>query len=516
MQQPRTTQQNAIDLAILAEIFEEAPAFMAILSGPKHVFEMTNKAYNQLVGHRDILGKPVLTALPEVSGQGFIELLDGVRQTGNPFIGKGMKVQLQLLPNTRLEERYVDFVYQARRNAEGEIVGIFAHGVDVTEMVVARQLSEARAQHVKQQAQTFDSALNNITDFVYTFDRMGRFTYSNKPLLDLLDISLEDIIGKNFHQLPYTPELATTLLAHIHHVVATGTQVLDETPFISPSGKEGYYEYIFTPVFGDDGQVAVVAGSTRDITERVRQERQKDEFLAIVSHELKTPVTSIKAYTQVLKKRLAKEGNARAEAHLAKMDAQINKLIALIGDLLDVTKINSGQLQFHTSSFAFDEVVAEAIEEVQRTTEQHRITSIGATQRMITGDRDRIGQVLTNLLTNAIKYSPEADTVLVTAAADEQSITLAVQDFGMGISAEQLPHVFERFYRAPEEHQETVPGLGLGLYIAAEIVQRHGGTLTVESVLGEGTTFRCTLPIQPCTPADTQSPTPSREDVPHE
>jgi signal transduction histidine kinase len=268
-------------------------------------------------------------------------------------------------------------------------------------------------------------------------------------------------------------------------------------------------------VFGDDAQVMAVAGSTRDITERVRQDRQKDEFVGIVSHELKTPVTSIKAYAQVLRKRLAKEGNTGAVAHLTKMEAQINKLIALIGDLLDVTKINSGQLQFHEASFAFDEVVAEVIEEVQRTTERHTIISEGATHQSIYGDRDRVGQVLINLLTNAIKYSPKAATILVTSAANDDAITLSVQDFGIGISTEHLPHVFERFNRAAEEDHETVPGLGLGLYVSSEIIRRHGGSMWVESEKDQGSTFSFSLPIQRDQGSGQQHNTLPNEDVTH-
>lgn len=488
---------SASSLSLLAEVFEKAPAFMAVLGGRQHVFEMANPAYYQLVGHRDLLGKPLLTALPEVEGQGYVELLDAVLRTGDPFIGNEMKVTIQDTPHGPRVERYVDFVYQARRNADGEVIGVFAHGVDITNLVTARLKSEERAQQIKQQAQTSDTLLSNITDFVYTFDLNGRFLYANKPLLDLLGISLEEIAGKNFHELPYPEALATTLQAQIQQVIDTQMQVVGETPYTSPNGTAGHYEYIFSPVFDPDGQVVIVAGSTRNITERVLQDRAKDEFLGIVSHELKTPVTSIKAYVQTLQKRLTKEGNMSAAAYLAKANLRIDKLTALIGDLLDVTRINSGKLQFREVTFAFDDEVAEAVEEVQRTTEHHRILLEGKTNQLIYGDRDRIGQAIANLLTNAVKYSPQSDRILVTTLTDGATVTLCVQDFGIGIAEEQLPHVFEQFYRAPEDHHSTVPGLGLGLYIASEIVRRHGGEISVESARGQGSTFCFSLPILP-------------------
>ncbi|MBA3825155.1 MAG: PAS domain-containing protein, partial [Ktedonobacterales bacterium] len=483
------------ELAILAEIFEQAPSFMAVLSGPTFVFEMVNKAYYQLVGHRDVLGKTVLVALPEVAGQQFIELLTGVYQTGVPFIGKELLLQMQFTPEAPLVDRFVDFVYQARRNADGEITGIFAHGVDVTDLVQARRKSEAQAEQLRQQAQVLDAVLTNIPDFIYTFDRSGRFSYTNKPLLDLLGLTLDDVIGKNFFELPYPHDLATTLQTQVSQVIRTGKQVHDETLYTSPGGLAGYYEYIFSPVFDSAGEVLMVAGATRNITERVRRAQQKDEFLGVVSHELKTPVTSLKVFAQVLQRRLTREGNTATAEQLLKMDNQINKLVILINDLLDVTRISSGKMQFRETDFAFDAVVAEAIDEVQQTTEGHRITHSGASNHSIHGDRDRIGQVLINLLINAIKFSPDAKEVVVTTTADATSVTLSVRDFGIGISAEQLPHLFERYYQGAAEHDATLPGLGLGLYISADIIKRHGGTLAVESQLGHGTTFSFTLPV---------------------
>jgi len=483
------------EASALTEVFEKAPAFMAVLGGPDHVFEMANPAYYQLIGQRDIIGKPVLAALPEVAGQGYIELLDAVLHTGVPFVGTEMKVLLQESAGAAEVVRYVNFVYQARRNRQGEIVGVFAHGIDVTDLVIARRTSEEQAQQLKRQAQMFDSLLTNITDFVYAFDREGRFIYSNRPLLDLLGISLEQIVGKTFHDLPYPDDLATTLHAYIQRVVEQKQQIVDETPYTSPTGVMGYYEYIFSPVLGDDGEVALVAGSTRNITERVLQAQQKDEFLAVVSHELKTPVTSIKAYVQVLQRRLAREGNASVVTHLSKVDAQINKLTALIGDLLDVTKIKSGKLQFHESDFALDEQVAESVEEVQRTAEHHTIVFERTSNATVHGDRDRIGQVLVNLLTNAVKYSARETTVLVKTTTSGATVTVSVQDSGVGISADQAPHVFEQFYRAVNDQKGAIAGLGLGLYIAAEIIQRHSGTIWVESAEGRGSTFFFALPV---------------------
>lgn len=476
------------------DVFERAPAFLAILRGKNHTFEMVNTAYYQLVGHRDIIGKAATEALPEVQGQGYIELLDTVLATGTPFIGTEMKVGLQRVPHGVVEERFVNFVYEPLRDTQNRRVGIIAHGYDVTDQVMARQKAEQLALQVEQQARTFEVALTSVKDFVYTFDTSGRFTYANTPLLDLLGITLDEIIGKTFHELPYTEELATILQTQIEQVAATGKTVTDETPYTSPAGVGGYYEYIFVPVFDNEKRVILVAGSTRDITIRKHLESQKDDFMGIVSHELKTPVTSIKAFTQVLQHRFAQAGDEKSTALLGKMDAQINKLTSLIGDLLDVTKIEGNHLQFNEDFFPFDELVSEIVEEIQRTTQKHTIETVGRTQQTVFGDRDRIGQVISNMLTNAIKYSPHTEKIIVRTMAEEKNVTLCVQDFGVGIPEERQQQIFERFYRV--SGNDTIPGIGLGLYISAEIIKRQHGKMWVESEQGKGSTFCFRLPVQ--------------------
>jgi PAS domain S-box-containing protein len=495
----KETQGRADEIAAerqrLYSLFMQAPAMIAILRGPSHIYELANPLYLKIVGKsKDILGKTVNEVFPELNGQGILELLDNIYTTGEPFIGDELLIQLDVNNDGVAEDVYFNFVYQPSRNGSGNVDGILVHAVDVTSQVVARQKAEELALQVEQQAQTFDVTLTALKDFVYTFDISGKFTYSNKPLLELLAITYDEIIGKSFLDLPYPEELATKLLTQIQQVVATGKPVTDETVFTSPSGYTGYYEYIFMPVFDKNGRVVLVAGSTRDITNRKQLESQKDEFMGIVSHELKTPVTSIKAFTQVLQNRFAQAGDEQSSALLGKMDAQINKLTALIADLLDVTKIEGGKLQFNEDYFSFDELVAEIVEEIQRTTHKHAIEKIGFTNKTVFGDTYRIGQVIINMLTNAIKYSPDADRIIVKTMGDNQHVTLCVQDFGVGIPEERQQQIFERFYRV--SGNDTIPGIGLGLYISAEIIRRQGGTIWVESEQGKGSTFCFSLPVQ--------------------
>ncbi|GAC1473842.1 MAG: hypothetical protein PVSMB5_25690 [Ktedonobacteraceae bacterium] len=230
--------------------------------------------------------------------------------------------------------------------------------------------------------------------------------------------------------------------------------------------------------------------------------RLRDEFIATASHELRTPLTSLKMYTQILckqSKRQGEEGTTMTRS-LMKMDAQISKLTALIEDLLNVSKLEHGKLAFHQEAFDLNEVVKETVEHIQPGT-RHRIHVEGTLLEPVWGDKERIGQVLTNLLTNAVKYSPKADTIIVHIADEQGMATVGVQDFGIGIASEHLQYIFDRFYRVNDPEEKTYPGLGIGLHIAHEIVARHNGTMSVSSEKGNGSLFRFTLPYARSTSA---------------
>jgi len=229
---------------------------------------------------------------------------------------------------------------------------------------------------------------------------------------------------------------------------------------------------------------------------RDEREARRTEFISMVVHELKTPITSLKGYSQLLGRRCERMGDAQGMQLATRMDQQVNRLTGLIDDLLDINRMEGNRLRLRESDFAFDELVEEVMADIQLTTEQHTLVKEGQTHATIRGDRERIGQVLTNLLTNAIKYAPASERIVVRLARDEQSVTASVQDFGPGIPAEQQERVFEPFYRI-QGQETTASGLGLGLTIAANLIARHQGKIWVESEEGAGTTFSFTLPLAP-------------------
>ena len=247
------------------------------------------------------------------------------------------------------------------------------------------------------------------------------------------------------------------------------------------------------PILDAQGQVQFVVSVFTDITEQKEFEQRKDHFISMASHELKTPLAILSAFTQLLRERFEAEARQDVMLHLCKMDDQITRLTKLVADLLDISKMQEGKLELAREAVDMDELVREVVENLQPTTTHHLLIE-GAAQRTITGDRDRLGQVLMNLLTNAIKYSPQAETVVVRVAQTRDTLTVSVHDFGIGIAQSHQEKLFERFYRVYSEKDQTYPGLGIGLYIAHEIIQRHGGKMWVDSVEGKGSTFSFSLP----------------------
>lgn len=254
---------------------------------------------------------------------------------------------------------------------------------------------------------------------------------------------------------------------------------------------------LFGKVFYDkEGRAARAAGVIVDISDEKYIEKQKDEFISIASHELKMPVTSIRAYADLLLESFRNKNDHGSADLVDKLRGQTERLTYLVRDLLDVSKINSGQLHLTKTTFDAGDLTREVVTGMQQTSPRHRLVlEVRPGLPDIRADHDRLGQVITNLLSNAIKYSPEENEILVSAAADDKFLNIAVRDSGYGMSPETQKRIFSRFYRAHDELVRAAQGLGLGLYISAEIIRQHGGEINFQSELGKGSTFTISLPL---------------------
>lgn len=232
-----------------------------------------------------------------------------------------------------------------------------------------------------------------------------------------------------------------------------------------------------------------------EIEFRKEAERKKDEFISIASHELKTPLTSVKGYVQLLERSIKKGDGETVKKHLGKAQIQLEKLNSLIADLLDISKIESGKLKFNKQDFSIDLLLDNVIEVMHQSNPDFKIIKTGCADCEIYGDEMRIEQVIVNFLTNAIKYSPGTNEINLAVNVNKDELYLAVKDSGIGMSVEQQKNVFEKFYRV-EETSQRFQGLGIGLYIASEIIKRHGGQIGVNSTYGEGSEFYFTMPLK--------------------
>ncbi len=354
--------------ARLQQLFAQAPGLMAVLSGSSHVFELANAAYLELVGNRDVQGKPVREALPELEGQGFFELLDMVYATGEAYKGHADAVMLQRGPG-QLEERFLDFVYQPIKDATGKVSGIFVEGYDVTATVSAN--NELRA-----------------------------------------------------------------------------------------------------------------------------ASRRKDEFLAMLAHELRNPLAPISSAADLL--RLAGPQSELVRQTSAIITRQVQHMTGLVDDLLDVSRVTRGLVSLQKETLDINTVVADAIEQVRglvQSKHQQLEVQLPTDPPPMAADRMRLVQVFANILNNAAKYTPEHGHIDVRLVVRQQEIEFSVQDDGVGMTADLLPHVFDLFSQAERSPDRSQGGLGLGLALVKSLVELHGGHATGQSDgPGRGSLFVVRLP----------------------
>ena len=378
------------------------------------------------------------------------------------------------------------------QDAQGTILYWVGTCTDIDEQKRAEQQLRASEEALRQSQARINLLMNSsiIGIFVSEDDQIVE---ANETYLRMTGYSWEDLRAGSISWLRMTPpeyaaqtQQARQELAVPHHVTRY------EKEYICKDGSRlpvlvGALTLRLDPL--------QVIGFVLDNSARKQLEQRKDDFISMASHELKNPLTILKLQTTLLHRQLARQGIQAVAPALSSMETQINAITRLVEELLDVSKIQAGRLEYRQETVDLDALLREIADTMQHIHPSHRILLHGAAQISLLGDRDRLGQVFTNLLSNAIKYSPEAQAVEVVLSASPETVTIRVSDHGLGIPREQREKIFERFYRATGPQQRAIPGLGMGLYIVAEIIKHHGGTITVDSEVGKGTTFTVTFPL---------------------
>jgi len=480
-------------------LIRTSPSFMCILSGPDYVFEHANEQYLKLVGGRDILGKKLADALPEIKAQGFIEILDQVRTTGNPFIGKEVEIFLQTSPDSRLEKRYLDFVYKLDRTAQGES-RIVAHGLDVTEKTLSRT-------EIENERENFRNLFRQTPEMVCILSGPNHlFEFVNEAHIKVLGF---DATGREVREAQ--PE-SVEIHGILDNVYLTGkTAELFEIP-VTVSDRLRYFNLTYAARRDLNDRISGVMVLGTEVTEQIvnRQEllkakdqslaanKAKSRFLANVSHEIRTPLSAVVGYSELLKSCV--QNNSTALSYIERISHNAANLSRLVDELLDLTKIEAEKLEVEFEVINLDALLDDVFAMMRLRAHEK---SIELNLEWLTKKPDRVvtdplrfSQILINVLGNAVKFT-STGSVDVKIRTEDGYLVITVTDTGIGMSDEEQSRIFSPFEQADPSINRKYGGTGLGLALSKKLSKLLRGDLRLEkSIAGVGTTFRIEIAIE--------------------
>ena len=523
--------------ALLEEVFRRSPSFLHVLRGPDFVFELANAAYYQLVGHRDLLGRPAFEALPEAAGGGFPERLAAVRATGVPFVGRDLPVTLARTPGAPPEERLIDLVYLPLWDAAGRVTRVLGHGTDVTDHVRERAIAEAeRARLLTEVA----AERERLRALIRQMPAPVALLTGPELRYDLVNAAYRRISGgRDVTGLTHRdafPELAGQgfyeLFARVYTTGEpwTGPETLARYDRDGTGVVDTWLDLRLEPVRDADGRVTGLLNFAVDVTDQVRARREverllaaseqarrdadlaraeaeaanraKSEFLAMMSHELRTPLNAIGGYAQLMELGLHGPVTSEQLAALDRIQRGQQHLLGLINAVLNYAKLEAGRVEYRREDVPACDALGEVVGLITPQARQHGVALVAgpcAPDLVARADPEKVRQVLLNLLSNAVKFTDRGGTITVDGARvgragpAEAQVALRVRDTGCGIAADQLERVFQPFVQVDQGLTRAQAGTGLGLAISRDLARGMGGDLTAESTPGTGSTFTLTL-----------------------
>jgi two-component system sensor histidine kinase VicK len=461
-------------------LVRDATVGIIVLIGEEMRVGVVNEAYGRLIGRsaNELRGQPLFTIIPETESV-FRPIVDQVRLSGEPLYL--YEYPYFAYKDGEKIDGFLNLVYQPYREADGRITGVMVLCQDVTEQVNTKvKIGEAeeRARLATEAADlgTFDYSVQ--TDHFITSPRcdeiMGVERNSADGFADMIHPEDQHIRLKSLERAYETGKLFYVLRV----IKSEGTR------WVQAEGKV-YYDA--------EGKPFRILGTMMDITEYRQNEIRKGDFIGMVSHELKTPLTSLTAIVQVANSKLKKSDDAFLAGAMDKAYIQVRKMSNMINGFLNISRLESGEIPMNKESFAIDQVIREIISEVQLTASQ-TIRFEPCEEISVYADQDKIGSVLSNLLSNAVKYSPKNKEIRVRCERKGRQVEVSVEDKGIGIAPQDIDQLFDRYYRVDNKDTAHIAGFGIGLYLAAEIVKRHDGKIGVTSEPGKGSTFYFSLP----------------------
>lgn len=476
--------------ARLEHILAQVSIPVLVLSGPRQIVAIANDAMLRFWGKQqeDVMGRPMLYIFPELKGQAFPKIWKQVYETGETVIGKEKPVMYNMAEGLRVN--YVDYHYQPLRDLDGHITGILATIIDTTDKVAARRLVEENEERMRL---TIESA-NLGTWFI---DAITRKFIPSPRLKEMFGYHPEEEMPYDAAITQITDEYRDTVAKAVENAITKGEAYDLEYPIVGYHDSKLRWVKATGKLFTtSDGQPGNFSGTIADITERKQDDQRKNDFINMVSHELKTPLTSISGYVQLLKTEAQKTANTFAATLVDKTYNQVKKMTTMINGFLNMSRLESGKIHLDITSFNIEDLLKEVIEESSLLFPQHKIRVSACSDIFLKADKDKIGQVIINFISNAVKYAYASKVIDITCRHGGAEAIISVTDYGKGIKPQDREKIFERYHRVTTQEQSTVAGFGIGLYLCAEIINRHHGQIGVSSEEGKGSTFWFSLPME--------------------
>jgi PAS domain S-box-containing protein len=476
-------------------VLDTAPIGIAVVSADELRFELANPLW---VDYAARFGK--ISSDTKLIGLRVAEVIPGLeRELRSVAEKREMRVQEALEVRQGRQCWYMNQIISPVVGLSGQTQSVTILLQDVSEQVQANNEIEALAKLMEERSARLDSILGSMTDALWVYDASGKAIDVNPAALAMFGLGSR------------SEAVARGSLRDFKLRYPDGNSISEEDmPYARALRGEVVPDYLAVgrPLFAsrdldlsiaaapiESGGVVGAVLVIRDISALQELDRKKDEFLSVASHELRTPLTTIKGYTQLLAQNMASIDSEDRDVYLASVLGEIDRMIGLISELLDVSRIETKRLQIHPSPIEWIEFLSRQAASF-RIQNPDRVIIFKPAERevFVDADVDRMRQVVDNLLSNALKYSPDTSAVEIRVIPHEGSVQTSVTDQGIGIPKDELPQLFERFHRARNVSSRYYGGLGLGLYIAKAMVEAHRGTISVESREGEGSTFTITLP----------------------
>lgn len=437
-----------------------------------YIFRNINKSFEKLT---DLKGKNIIGQKATVPA----DWLDRFKEV--VLTGKGLYFE-QFSPH--LKKYYKVYVYTPRR---GYLAALFD---DITEHKKLEHKLRSNLTELTRIKFALDQSL-----IVAVASKSGIIESVNDKFVEISKFTRKELLGKT-HSVVNSKYHPKEFFKNLWDTILSGSVWHGEIRNKTKTGNFFWVDTTITPFLDENGQPKQFIAILNDITQRKKLEQKKDEFISIASHELKTPLTSAKAYAQVLKRRFEKINDKPSLTFINRMNEQMDRLTDLVFDLLDTTKIQQGKLVLRLTKFNLKDLIKEVINDIAEISSECQINYINGKDCNLTADQDRIRQVITNLLINSVKYSPVKSRIIVKSKVINSTATVSVQDFGIGIPPDEQSKIFNRFYQVRKTKPEHDTSMGLGLFISKEIITRHGGSIRVESREKKGSTFYFTIPIK--------------------